>query len=351
MTVDLLGNKDTSVPNSRSVVFICNYKQGAGGISGQVESLLCHLRKDGYTADIFSTKGSFGERLGLKNKFRLLVDKYDVIHVHCCSGWGFLPAVLGIRWAKRYHKRVVLTYHGGGAEKLFERHPLFVRYYLMQSDVDVVLSGFLGIVFDKYSIPYRIIPNIIEFDDSVYHERNPIQPRFICIRSHERLYNIPCILRAFLRFQSQFPNASLTLVGDGSEHMALKKKTEEMGIGNVTFTGRVDNCMIYYYLKDADIMLSSPNVDNMPVSLLEAMNAGLLVISSNVGGVPYMIDDGKTGFLFPPDDEVVLYERMSWAVTHPVECYHVICNAKSSVKKYTWAEIKKDILQLYEWNK
>jgi len=350
MTTDLPGNRDSSVSNSRSVVFICNYKHGAGGISGQVESLLCHLRKDGYTADIFSTKGSFWERLGLKNTFRHLVDKYDVIHVHCCSGWGFLPAVLGIRWAKRYHKRVVLTYHGGGAEKFFKRHTLLVRYYLMQSDVNVVLSGFLGKVFDKYSIPYRIIPNIIEFDDSVYRERKTIQPHFICIRAHERLYNIPCILRAFSRFQCQVSDASLTLVGDGSEHIALKKQAEEMGLCNVTFTGRVDNKSIYSYLDEADIMLSSPNVDNMPVSLLEAMNAGLLVISSNVGGVPYMIDDGKTGFLFPLDDDVVLYEKMRWAVSHPVESHYVICNAKSSVKQYTWAAIKKGILQLYEWN-
>jgi len=350
MASEILNERDSSKSSKNSVVLICNYKPGVGGISGQVESLQRHLREEGYTADIFSTRGTLWKRLRLNRDFIRIVDNYDVVHVHCCSGWGFLPAVWGIRWARRFHKRVVLTYHGGGAEKFFGKHTSLVKHFLLQTDANIVLSGFLGKVFDRYAIPYRVIPNIIEFNDSVYRERKKIHPRFICIRSHERLYNIPCILRAFLLVQHQIPEASLVLVGNGSEHMALRKQVEEMGLCNITFTGRVDNSEIYNYLSEADIMLSCPHVDNMPVSLLEAMNAGLLVISSNVGGVPYMIEDGRTGLLCPPDDEDALCERMIWAVAHPSESSQIILHAKEAVKGYTWNEIKKEIHRLYEWN-
>lgn len=65
---------------------------------------------------------------------------------------------------------------------------------------------------------------------------------------------------------------------------------EQKGIKNICFCGHVDNCEIYSYLNKADIFISSPVIDNQPMSVLEAFNAGLLVISSNVGGVPYMIE-------------------------------------------------------------
>ena len=67
---------------------------------------------------------------------------------------------------------------------------------------------------------------------------------------------------------------------------------------NVTFVGAVPHKEMYHYLQQADVFVSAPKVDNMPMSVLEAFNAGLLVISSNVGGVPFLVADNSTGYLF-----------------------------------------------------
>ena len=329
------------------VLFVCNYKPGVGGISGQVEILRRMLRKEGLVADVFSTKASVWKRLWLMPKLRRKAQNYDVLHVHCCSGWGFLPAVLGIKAGKRLGKRVVLTYHGGGGESFFDKHPRLVRKYLSQTDFNIVLSGFLAKVFEKHQLPYTIIPNIIELDASHFRERNPIRPCFISIRAHESLYNIPCILRAFQRVQKTVPEASLTLVGDGSQHEQLKQQVDAMGLLHVVFTGRVDNKEIYHYLDQADIMLSAPRVDNMPVSLIEAMNAGLLVISSRVGGVPYMVEDGVNGLLFESDNDAELAEKMKWAVDHPVDSNNMTKQAFQSVKKYSWDQIRGLLFSVY----
>lgn len=329
------------------VLLICNYKPGVGGISGQVEILQRKLREEGHTADIFSTKGSFLWRLGLFFRLRKVAKEYDVLHIHCCSGWGFLPAVVGVTVGRLFKKRVVLTYHGGGGEKFFDKHTKFVRHYLTRTDANIVLSGFLASVFDKHDLPYTIIPNIIELDDSLYRERTELHPNYICIRAHEVLYNIPCILRAFKKVQTELPNAMLTLVGDGSQHETLIQMAKEMGLRSITFTGRVDNGEIYHYLDKADILLSSPTIDNMPVSILEGMNAGLLVISSNVGGVPYMVKDGKTGYLFPSGDSDALAELMIKAVRQPLESIETIHNAHEAVNAYRWENIKDKIYQIY----
>lgn len=330
-----------------NVLLICNYKPGVGGISGQVEILQRKLRSGGHTADIFSTKASVLQRLLIPFRLFSVAKHYDVLHIHCCSGWGFLPAAVGVTVGRRQKKRMVLTYHGGGGEHFFDKHSHLVRHYLTRTDVNIVLSGFLAKVFDKHNLPYTIIPNIIELDGSHYRERKEIKPHFICIRSHEELYNIPCILRAFQQVLAQLPESTLTLVGNGSQHNALAEMVKELVLTNVTFTGRVDNKEIYHHLNEADILLSSPTIDNMPVSLLEAMNAGLLVISSRVGGVPYMVEDGKTGYLFPSDDSDALAELMIKAVQQPSESKTIIHNAHCAVDAYRWENIKDKLYQVY----
>ena len=329
------------------VLLISNYKPGTGGISGQVEILQRKLQEEGFTADIFNTKGSVFYRLNLIWRLCKVGKSYDVFHIHCCSSWGFLPAVVGVHVGRHLHKRMILTYHGGGAERFFSKHTHLVKRYLTKTDANIVLSGFLGKVFDQYAIPYQIIPNIIELDESHFRERNPIQPNFICIRTLDPLYNHFCILKAFQLVKQQLPNATLTLVGGGTIRAELEQFVKEQNIQDVTFTGRVDNSKIYEYLDKSDIMLSTPHIDNMPVSLLEGFNAGLLVISSNVGGVPYMITHGRNGFLIDSNNHQQLTEQMLYAVNHQQESQDMIHQAFQDVKSYAWSHVRSQLFILY----
>lgn len=329
------------------ILMVCNYKPGVGGISGQVEVLQKKLQEEGHIVDVFSTKASAWKRLWLLPRLRREANNYDVMHIHCCSKWGFLPAVMGVKAGRKLGKRVVLTYHGGGGESFFDKHPRLVHKYLTQTDTNIVLSGFLAKVFEKHKLPYIVIPNIIELDYSHFKERTSFQPKYICIRAHEALYNIPCILRAFQKVQTDIPDASLTLVGDGSLHESLIHQANLMGLQNVSFIGRVDNSRIFECLNQADIMLSAPRIDNMPVSLIEAMNAGLLVISSNVGGVPYMIKDKENGLLFESDNDTELAEKMQWVIKHQEESGAMIAKARQTVKQYQWENVKDQLYSVY----
>lgn len=328
-------------------LLICNYKPGVGGISGQVELLQRYLRSEGHYADIFSTKRPILQRLLLPIQLLREARGYDVLHIHCCSGWGFLPAIVGVTVGRWLKKRLVLTYHGGGGEKFFDEHPRLIHHYLTRTDTNIVLSGFLAKIFDKHHLPYTIIPNIIELDDKQYRSRETLKPNFICTRAHEDLYNISCILRAFQKTLTELPEATLTLVGGGSQHEELVNMAKEMGLTNVTFTGRVDNTEIYAYLDQSDIFLSSPTIDNMPVSVLEAMNAGLLVISSRVGGVPYMIRNGVNGLLFDSNDSNKLAELMLWSVENQAIAKAIIQQAHQSVRNYRWGSIKDKLYDAY----
>lgn len=328
------------------VLQIANYVEGAGGISSQVELYATNLQKEGICCKIISTKGSVLKRLKVIVSLLRISKNFDVFHIHACSNIGFFPAVVGISLGRLLNKKILLTYHGGDAEAFFSKHRHLVRLFLLKTDHNIVLSGFLGSVFDKYGIPYTIIPNIVKFRPELFKARDIIAPNFICIRSLRPIYNQECILKAYQIVKQVYPSASLTFLGDGIDRSKLEALVSSNAIDNVRFVGRVPNSEIPSYLNKADIMLSSPVIDNMPVSLLEGFNSGLLVISSNVGGVPYMVKSGVNGLLFKSNDSRDLADKMLYACSHQDESKDMIRNAFHSMNNYSWQYVRNSYLSL-----
>ena len=221
-----------------------------------------------------------------------------------------------------------------------------------------MLSGYLKKIFDEYDIPCSVIPNIVTLCEDIYQPKESIAPKMISIRHLTGLYQIDLIIKAYESVLRKYPEATLDILGQGDQREALEQYVREHHLCGVHFVGQVPNEQIYDYLRANDIMLSAPKIDNMPVSLLEAMNAGVLVISSNVGGVPYIIEHARTGLLFDcnqesgiriQDSEVrELAEQMLWALEHQEESLRMIEAAHREVKKYSWTEAKKQLLPLYE---
>ncbi len=330
------------------ILQIANFEEGVGGISVQVSMLRDKLRSEGNTCDILSTKGASVKRIKAAVALLSMGRKYDVFHIHACSDRGFLPAILGINVGRLLKKRIVLTFHGGGAEGFFKRKQNLVKRYLNRTSANIVLSGYIGRVFDRYGIPYTIVPNILESDDSSFRARTKIKPKFISIRSFTETYNIKCTLKAFQAVQEKYPEATLTLLGGGPLKSELEQYVIDNHLKNVFFVGQVPNTEIYRYLDDADIMVSSSRFDNMPVSILEGFKAGLLVIASNVGGVPYMIEDGQNGLLFENKNDRQMAEKMIAAVEHPEATIRMIENAHHCLDAYKWENCREKLLALYK---
>lgn len=366
----------------KKILYISNYKKGVGGISSQVSLLKDCLDNDGmsradalnephcvlndaFQADIFSTKGNPVKRIGVLFKLLWVARKYDVLHIHGCSEWGMLPVVYGVIAGKIWKKRIIVTYHGGEAAEYFAKHGAFVRRWLMRSDQVIVLNGYLKKVFDEYRIPSVVIPNIVPLREDIYQPKKTIAPKMISVRHLNELYRIDVVIRAFAKVVEKYPEATLDVLGQGDKREELENlvsqlrvKSEEVRGFKVRFIGQVPNEKMYDYLKANDIMLSAPRIDNMPVSLMEAMNAGVLVISSKVGGVPYMIEHKKNGLLFEvrgkreevrgKSDEDALAEQILWALEHQKESVAMIEAAHEEVKKYTWEKVKLQLLPMYE---
>lgn len=329
------------------ILLISNFRESIGGISVQVGLLNNHLNRDGFQSIIFSTYGNIFKRIFLFIKLLFVSQKFDVLHIHACSYKGFLPIVFGVFAGRINRKRIIITYHGGDADKFLRKNFNYVKWFFNQANHIIVLSGFLKEIFDKYGIISTIIPNVVALSKSQTIERKDISPNFISIRHLSPLYNIQLILQAFKNVKEEYPNATLVVLGDGPSRLELENWVKNQNLSDVTFVGQVQSSTIYDYLNNADIMISAPLTDNMPLSLLEAMNAGLLVISSNVGGVPYMIESNVSGYLFQSNNTKDLTDKMISAIKYPSKTLEMIHNAKTSLPRYQWTNIKPMLLNLY----
>ena len=271
----------------------------------------------------------------------------DVVHVFSASYWSFLLAPLpAVLVARMLGKPVVMNYRSGEAPDHLQRSAV-ARMLLRHVDRNVVPSSFLKDVFARHGIESAIIPNIVDVDRFAFRRREPLRPRVLSTRNFEDLYNLPCTLRAFALLQQRYPEASLTLVGGGTRETAVRELVDTLGLRAVRFAGRVPPQDMWRYYADADIYLQTPNIDNMPASILEAFASGCAVVSTNAGGVGAILTNEVHGLLVPCDDHVGAAAAMGRLLDDPPLSARLAETARESCAAYRWTSVRGQWLAVY----
>jgi len=272
----------------------------------------------------------------------------DVVHVFSASYSSFLLAPLpAVIVAKLLGRPVILNYHSGEAPDHLRRSALARRVMRDWVDLNVVPSTFLREVLASFGIHARIVTNTVDLRRYAYRPREPLGARMLSTRNFEPLYNVAATLRAFARVQARRPDASLTLVGSGSLEGSLRALASQLNLRNVTFTGRVPPSEIHRYYADADIYVQTPDIDNMPLSILEAFASGLPVISTNVGGVPAMLTHGVHGLLAPPNDDEAVAGLVMTLLDAPDYARRLAADAATTCDLYEWPVARNGWLDAY----
>lgn len=331
------------------ILLIANYKGNIGGISGVVFNTWVHLNNEGFNAEIFSTKRSPAARFFLFLPLLKKVKEFDIIHVHGCSYLGFFPILAGIIASKYFHKRkVVVSYHGGGAELFLRRYNKIIINILQKADCVTVMSGFLQDIFKTYGLNTTILPNIFDLPENINIKVDFNTPRLVSVRSLSKLYNIIDIIKAFEMLIGTYKNAELKIIGRGNEFEYLKTFCNKRKLANVEFIGFVPNGEIGLAIRESNIFVSVPSADNQPISILEAFAFGIPVISTDVGGIPYMIEDRVNGLLVKVNCPEQICEKVKWIMENPEKAQVLVNNAKKELAKYSWDTIKSKLLGIYK---
>lgn len=275
--------------------------------------------------------------------------KYDVIHVFSASYWSFVLAPLPAMIVGRlYGKRVVLNYHSGEAEDHLTRWPSAVRAMGLATVV-LVPSEFLVDVFARFGIRAQAIFNFVDVDNLPYRRRSALQPRFLANRNLEPMYNVACVVRAFARVQLEYPDAALTVAGFGSQRPMLESLVAELGLRSVTFVGRVPSNKMGELYDQADIYINASNIDNMPLSIMDAFATGVPVVTTNAGGIPYMVRNGETGFLVECEDCEGLATASLRLLRDPALAERMADEARREcLDRYQWNVVGEQYERLYQ---
>ena len=265
----------------------------------------------------------------------------DVAHVFSASYWSFLlgpaPAML---LARALGKRVVLHYHSGEAEDHLARWGVRVHPWLRLADEIVVPSEFLRGVFQRHGYRPRVIRNVVELSQFRYRERLPLRPRLLSARNLEPHYRVDDILRAFALVRARHPEATLTVVGYGSQERELRRLAARLGAAGIRFAGRVEPEAIPRLHDECDIFLNSSVVDNQPVSILEAFASGLPVVSTPTGDIQAMVRHDETGLLVPPRDPAAMAAAVLRLLGDHDLALRLVRRARREAAEYAWPRVR-----------
>jgi glycosyltransferase involved in cell wall biosynthesis len=280
--------------------------------------------------------------------------KVRLFHIMANSGWSwhlFAAPAIWIGWLRGV--RVIVNYRGGEAEEFFSRSFRWVRPSLERVTMVIVPSGFLADVFRRRGVATRIVPNIVDVHRFTASGRHPYSrgkagPQLLVTRNLEPIYDIDTALRVLQQVRKTFPEASITICGSGPERDRLVALAQALNIGSaVVFTGRVENEQMAGLYRSADVMVNPSLADNMPISVLEALASGVPVVSTRVGGVPHLVQHGKTALLVPPGDVDAMAKAVIRVLEDPGLADRLVTAGLGEIQQYTWPRVQEKLRSVY----
>ena len=274
----------------------------------------------------------------------------DLMHVMANSGWSWhLYAAPAVWIARARAVPVIVNYRGGEAAVFLKRSVRWVRGSLAAANGLAVPSEFLREVFGRYRIEADVLPNIVDLTRFRFVAREPrIAPHLVVTRNLEAIYDIPTALRAFALVRGEFPRARLSIAGSGPELGSLQALAVSLGVAEgICFAGRLDREQIAALYHDADLMLNPSRVDNMPNSVLEALACGLPVVSTRVGGVPYIGRACVSALLVDAGDVKAMADAIGRVLRDAEFARGLAAAGFADVQQYTWARVRPRLSELY----
>ena len=271
----------------------------------------------------------------------------DVAHIFSASYWSFLiapaPALL---IARMRGAKVLIHYHSGEARDHLKRSKT-ARALLRRAQKLVVPSAYLADVFAEFGLQADVIPNIVDLSRFSFRTREPLRPRLVCTRGFHPYYRIDVVVRAFAAVKQLYPEAHLDLVGGGAQEEEIRNLVRKLKLKGISFTGVAAHDQIAKVYDDADIFINASEVDNMPVSILEAFASGTPVISTAPDGIRHMVEHEQTGLLSETGDAAGLACNVLQVLREPGLSTRLALNAYRECTRYSWEQVRGQWVDVY----
>jgi glycosyltransferase involved in cell wall biosynthesis len=333
----------------RSILLLGNFLSATRQHRHYCEDLAERLEADGWRVTRASSKIGRISRLAemAQVTWRYRHD-YQIAHIDLFSGLAFTWAeVVGFE-LERLGKPFVVTMHGGELPSFARRWPRRARRMLSRAAIVTSPSPYLARAMRAYAPSIVVIPNGLDVDRYPFSVRERPLGRIIWVRAFHRIYNPLMAVEMLAELRARHPDATLRMIGpdrDGSLG-DVRRRAAELGVdGQLEIVGPLPNAQIPSELARADIFLNTSSADNTPVSVLEAMAAGLCIVSSDVGGIPDLVQHERTGLLVSAGDSRQAARAVARVIDEPELARELSANARDVVRNFGWPTVVK------RWNR
>lgn len=285
----------------------------------------------------------------------VLGGRWDVIHAHA---YGYFPTFAGTLGGLLDRGSLVITAHADPGrpspeKRWFDRvvPPLSLRraarvIALTPSETEYLVT--LGVERERI----RVIPNGVDLAEFPAPREGGGEDGHVTVLFAGRCYpdqkGLEVLLRAMALVRSE--GLRLRIVGeDWGGHAVVSSLSRELNLGDrVTLVGRVDRPELLREFGRADVFVLPSLFDSFPVALLEAMAAGLPVLATRVGGVPDVVEDGRTGMLVPPGDAASLARALDALAADESLRRSMGRAGRERSAAYAWDAIVRSIKRVYD---
>jgi glycosyltransferase involved in cell wall biosynthesis len=332
-----------SVSSNISILHVGNFLSSSGRNRALVEDLADRLELAGWHIYRTSTFVSRPIRLAsMAATIWLKRHQFSVGHIAVFSGPAFFWAEVASWMMRTVRRPFVLSLHGGKLPVFGEHWPNRTRRLLGAAAAVVTPSRYLFEEMRVYRADLAVLPNPIDLSRYAFSLRNQAQPKLVWMRAFHEVYNPLLAPKVLALLTSDLPAARLTMIGPskGDTVLGVVRLATELGVaGRMTMPGLIPKGEISVWLNKSDVFLNTTNADNTPVSLLEAMACGLCIVSTNVGGIPYLLEDGVDALLVPPDDPEAMAAAVRRILAQPALAERLSRNARKKVGSFDWSLI------------
>lgn len=301
------------------------------------------LRSEGYDVKVTSSKRNKMLRLleMLWNVFNHRRN-VDAVLIDTYSTTNYWYAVYVAQWCRFFKIPYFPILHGGNLPERLVKSKESAQKLFGGARMNIAPSGYLYHAFAKAGFSDIIhIPNVIEMDQYPNKERKLIAPKLLWVRSFAQIYNPKMALVVLEILLKDFPEASLCMIGpekdDSYAECIAFAKAKKIP---VTFTGKLSKSEWINLSVQYDIFLNTTDFDNTPVSIIEAMALGFPIVSTNVGGLPYLLKHEKTGLLAPPKDAEIMAASIARLLKNPNLTSQLSQQARAEALQYDWSTVK-----------
>jgi len=331
------------------LLYIGNKLSEHGYTSTSIETLGAFLEAEGFTVYYASSKQNkllrMLEMISMTFKY---ARKVDYVLIDTYSTKNFWYAFIISQICRILNVKYIPKLHGGALPSRIVRTKFFANLIFKNAYVNIAPSNYLYEAFKANGYTnLRYIPNTIELQLYTQSVKTFKEPNLLWVRSFAKIYNPLMAVKVFIQVRKIYPNATLCMIGpkkdDSYEKTVRFAKKNNV---DINFTGKLSKEEWIAASQDYNVFINTTHFDNTPISVIEAMALGLPVVSTNVGGIPYLLQHDVNALLVADNKTEEMSAQINRLFSEPKLAENIAQKAKDTVQNFDWEIVKKEWMDL-----